>query len=755
MVATPLKFCYFESQKQYGRYAMSTSIAKTEVTQFDISMMTEEEKTELSSQIDSLIDRCSNNRQAVNRLVFESMAAMTAGEELEHQLTSKKGLRRLIGAITGSNKALQDKINENASVAQYASQQILQKLAEQNAMSFELITAVNNKLNTSLIATKEEFNSVYDYMARIVKTTRGELVAIQKQLDKVAKNVDLLNWRDSIEYQQYGNRDYTELEPEEKIVCLARDFFDLTGGNWSTADLLLLKSAMKDVELDPKDKTNYFGFIKRIHADSELKDRLLNGKQIISQPDALYLTLFGGMQKLKTMAGDEHYLVDTVKSILPEKADDAEIEEQLTKNYLIQETGCNVDGEVENYDLLLELIYNIEQAEMEGVVGEASAEEISIPEEDIGRETEGKTRKELVELAYEYYCKNNREKAWKIYETADSTHGNTRIIDITKEVFKDPESVFAFCQYGAEKGIPPAERLVGICYEEGIGVEKDLNETVRWWRKAAEQGYADAQCNLGYCYESGNGVEKDLNEAVKWYRKAAEQGQARAQCNLGYCYECGKGLEKDLNEAVKWYRKAAEQGYDRAQYNLGVCYDNGEGVDQNYNEAVKWYRKAAEQGYADAQYNLGVCYDNGEGVNQDYKEAVKWYRKAAEQGNAEAQHNLGVCYANGKGVDQNYNEAVKWYRKAAEQGNASAQNNLGVCYELGNGVEEDHKKAFEWYQKAADQDDTQGICNLGLCYQEGIGVEEDIDEAISLFERASELGSTHADTLLDSAMDEL
>jgi TPR repeat protein len=49
---------------------------------------------------------------------------------------------------------------------------------------------------------------------------------------------------------------------------------------------------------------------------------------------------------------------------------------------------------------------------------------------------------------------------------------------------------------------------------------------------AADQGYPLAQQLLGQLYENGIGVEKDEKEAVKWYRKAANQGLAVSQHNL-------------------------------------------------------------------------------------------------------------------------------------------------------------------------------------------------------------------------------
>ena len=41
-----------------------------------------------------------------------------------------------------------------------------------------------------------------------------------------------------------------------------------------------------------------------------------------------------------------------------------------------------------------------------------------------------------------------------------------------------------------------------------------------------------AQYNLGCCYEKGEGVEKDLKETVEWFRKAVEQGVEQAEVAL-------------------------------------------------------------------------------------------------------------------------------------------------------------------------------------------------------------------------------
>ena len=49
----------------------------------------------------------------------------------------------------------------------------------------------------------------------------------------------------------------------------------------------------------------------------------------------------------------------------------------------------------------------------------------------------------------------------------------------------------------------------------------DYATALQEWRPLAEQGDADAQTLIGMMYNEGLGVPKNDAEAVKWYRKAA------------------------------------------------------------------------------------------------------------------------------------------------------------------------------------------------------------------------------------------
>lgn len=315
-------------------------------------------------------------------------------------------------------------------------------------------------------------------------------------------------------------------------------------------------------------------------------------------------------------------------------------------------------------------------------------------------------------------------------------------------VEKNDHEAFKWYSMAADQGFAAAEVAIGSCYAHGRGVKQDDGKAVQWYTKAVEKGDADAQFHLGQCYDNGTGVEQDLQEAVRLYRLAAEQGLAKAQHNLAYCYDYGTGVEQDLQEAFKWYSKAAGQAYAGTQYALGLCYEFGKGVEKNDQKAVEWYRKAAEQGYANAQFNLGVHYKKGTGVEQDYQEAAYWYRKAADQGYAPAQFNLALHYENGYGVEKNDREAVYWYRKAADQGDKDAQLNLGICYATGAGVEEDPVKAVKWFRMSAEQGSAKAQYNLGVYYKNGTGVEQNKQEAVEWFRKAAAQGHAGAQDAL-------
>ncbi len=731
-------------------------------------VFTIDEQTELEKHIDHVIAAHKNNRQEINRLVFKCTSALTAADDASHELASKGFFSRLIGGITGSNKRLQDKINGNTRAAQYASQVTMQKLAEQNLMTVDLLTAVNNKLNASIDAVNEKFKEQFVTLGKFILKTRGDMISLSLRMDKVEWNVKLLNWQASVEYLKLNGVEYSDLDDTGKIVCLARDFYDLTGGNWTTSDLLLLKAAMGQIGMAPKKEMNIFDTLKTIADTPVLQEKLLNHHGIKPISDPSYLISMGTLEKLNALADKDRYVVDVMAANYKNHgvtmgAD--EIRGDLAKDYMRQQANVNLNTHVGAYDFMLDLLYNLSESTAEGLL-------------------QCKDDKGLMHL----FLTNHTEKAYEqIREAADA--GNAIALYMMANYFSqgygvqpiNEQKAIAYFKKSYETGYPVAgydvaaslpdgspeqdeirnhakDNILELAneedvfaqasaawgYREGYGTAVDHVEAVKWVRKAAEQGLAGAQNELGLMYKNGRGVDQSYEKAAEWVQKAAEQGYAGAQYNLGLMYDNGRGVDQSYEKAVEWYLKAAEQGLASAQNNLGVMYNNGTGVERSFEKAVEWVQKAAEQGLAYAQCNLGTMYENTFLLKQSDEKAVEWYLKAAKQGFARAQCKLGIMYAKGRGVARSDEKAREWVQKAAEQGNADAQFHLGVMYAKGRGVARSDEKAREWYLKAAEQGYDCAQCNLGNMYHNGTGVEQSDEKAAEWFLKAAEQGFADA-----------
>ncbi|XP_049536680.1 uncharacterized protein LOC125951723 [Anopheles darlingi] len=88
--------------------------------------------------------------------------------------------------------------------------------------------------------------------------------------------------------------------------------------------------------------------------------------------------------------------------------------------------------------------------------------------------------------------------------------------------------------------------------------------------------HAGAAFNLGVCYEQGYGLPKDLRMALECYQLAAEQGHPQALYNLGVFYARGSaGLRPSRSMAKKYFVAAAELGLEEAIRALGPKYQQG------------------------------------------------------------------------------------------------------------------------------------------------------------------------------------
>jgi hypothetical protein len=223
----------------------------------------------------------------------------------------------------------------------------------------------------------------------------------------------------------------------------------------------------------------------------------------------------------------------------------------------------------------------------------------------------------------------------------------------------------------ANNGDSQAQYEAGALHILGIGgVAKNDVGAMGWITKAANQGHAGALYYLGICNEEGRGMESNPTQAKELYRKAAEQGHAGASNNLGALAE----ITGDSPEVVmKHYQKAAAGGSVNGSYNLARLKESNDHPRDKIQELIEHYLFAARHGHAEAQNNLAVLLQEKAKDEEGFEEAARWYRNAANQGHADAQYNMGIMILRGQGglkVDRK--EAFVWWGRAALQGQPDA-----------------------------------------------------------------------------------
>ena len=93
---------------------------------------------------------------------------------------------------------------------------------------------------------------------------------------------------------------------------------------------------------------------------------------------------------------------------------------------------------------------------------------------------------------------------------------------------KDTTKAVALMKKAAEANSAEAQFDMAMYYNAGQhGLPKDFKESFAWAKKSADQGYAQAERFVGACYENGIGVSADQALAKEWYAKAQAKGLGR------------------------------------------------------------------------------------------------------------------------------------------------------------------------------------------------------------------------------------
>lgn len=370
------------------------------------------------------------------------------------------------------------------------------------------------------------------------------------------------------------------------------------------------------------------------------------------------------------------------------------------------------------------------------------------------------------------------------------------------------EETIEVLQSASLAGHSPSTAFLAELYCHEKMAKADFARAAGMFNLVVKSGDSNIACFYGDMLRDGLGVEQDYTEAIRYYTLATYDENYDACVKLGWLYEYGLGVSPNSDEAVQFYEVALASAVAgllgaEATFDLAVAYDLG--VLSNKAQAEILYRNAADRGIANAARALddllqvyalpaSRCYDytepafsNGyvsaasdiypnkeirtqfakecdleanyilESEYGDFHESTKlqgWqsmdiqstgsgnyllHRKSAE---------LAKLYEEGLKVERDYERSAHLYAVAADGGVPFAANALGIMFEEGRGIPQNLPHAVEMYRKAAQMGDASGTFNLGATYEYGRGVEVDLERAKSLYSIADERGSSSAKVAL-------
>lgn len=641
----------------------------------------DDDKFLINKSIENAIQIFREDKFVINKLVFDSIELLASAEEAQRELKSKNFMQSFLGVITGANNKLRDKISNNLIQSQYLAELTLKKMMEEHLVSLDLIYSINRKLNLIRENLSGDINNLYSIIESYVESTN-------KRINNLEANDKFIKWFLTLPDREFNDCNYIQLDNLSKIVCLARDFFDKTKRNWDDDDLLLLKGALRKLDINPNDKINFLDSILTIYNDSNLRFKYFDCISIDDIGNKSLLVTPLVLNKLNKFYDDEYFLLNTCKEFSKFNINNYTVIRNYIQNYIFNRYYIDVDRSIEMYDFLIELISNLNYLSQENKLNNNYEENyfehiVKIKKENYANELylKGITYKKNNEVskAYEYLLESYE------YGNIKSVYDLAELLFDDQSGYYDSNTAVKLCEEGIVNGNYKCAYLLGVAYDcgNGVSINKELAEEN--YRICINQS-VDSQLinNSKYkladiLWEKSNKNETSI--ALKLYEETINICDYKAIFELGYKYYLGNKVEKDYELAMLYFRISAKYNYHKAQFYIGYMYDEGEGIPCSYKSAIYWYKLAASNGHSTAMNNLGAMYSKGNGVSRDRTKAFELYREAYDASDNKSSegcimYNLGLCYKYGRGTKKNLEEAKYWLSRSVKAGYKDAEFSL-------------------------------------------------------------------------------
>lgn len=300
--------------------------------------------SELKERIGKFVTVNRKNSALVNGLFVEAVQMLISADS---QLYPSYNWKEFISEIEA----------EEADTESVAAE-LINAMVEQGAVTFDLLTFVITKLDIS--TSEKNVSEIKKYL----KTLRSDLVREEMKLADSKKNLNFINFANAIEFQMFNGEEYAELDALTKTACIAGDFLEITKGSYSTSDLLMIKTAMVNIDFNPKEKVKLSSLAECLCSDKTIEDKIFGEAALDVLENPKEYAVLAYIDKRRALEGSDGYIVSTIENILSRNGIEArkeEIVKDIANKYMRNDLLLELDAEIDAFDAIVTVLYEVNQ----------------------------------------------------------------------------------------------------------------------------------------------------------------------------------------------------------------------------------------------------------------------------------------------------------------------------------------------------------------------------------------------------------
>jgi TPR repeat protein len=303
---------------------------------------------------------------------------------------------------------------------------------------------------------------------------------------------------------------------------------------------------------------------------------------------------------------------------------------------------------------------------------------------------------------------------------------------------------------------------MAINYYRGIDCEVDLKKSFDYFNEASNVGNSKAKYILSLMHLYGIGTKIDIEQAVRWLKKAEKANVPEAIFDIGLSYSMGShvarfitkkvekntsgnyntAMEKDIEEFRKfhnYYNPLPDELNIEYQLSLldrlhGLYHSDinpkivvGLKNKVNIQLSMNYIEKAAELGCNLANQFVGELCIGGRTRVVNEEKAYYHFQKLKYRVKFRTTFFLGKLYLLGKYLPRDERKALELFFSEVDDGPPAYSRDIGKIYKYSEDPSiRDEEKAFRYFKQSAKLLENEGMYQVGLAYIEGQVVPQDI-----------------------------